>query len=189
MEIIRKLRVSFGYLSSILLIVTARPTSLLMFYAGAAVAVLGELIRVWASCYIIKLDKLTTDGPYRATRNPLYLGSFILMTGLIIVSMNPPVALLCYALFAVIYPFTIKAESMELEKKFGDYYLDYCSGTPVFFPSLKSLAACFKELKNAFTSFKTKVANFWKNREYNGIIALVVVLALLYYKFRRGSKK
>ncbi|HOT77125.1 MAG TPA: hypothetical protein PK467_15145, partial [Candidatus Wallbacteria bacterium] len=99
------------------------------------------------------------------------------------------VALLCYALFAVIYPFTIKAESMELEKKFGDYYLDYCSGTPVFFPSLKSLAACFKELKTAFTSFKSKVSNFWKNREYNGIIALVVVLALLYYKFRRGAKK
>ncbi|HBC75885.1 MAG: hypothetical protein A2008_11330 [Candidatus Wallbacteria bacterium GWC2_49_35] len=189
MEIIRKLRVSFGYLSSILLIITARPTSRLLFYSGSAVAVLGELIRVWASCYIIKLDKLTTEGPYRATRNPLYLGSFLLMSGLIIVSMNPPVALICYSLFAIIYPFTIKAESKELEKKFGDYYLDYCANTPVFFPSASSLAASLKELKNAFTSFKSKAANFLKNREYNGIIALVAVLLLLYFKFRRYAKK
>lgn len=189
MEIIRKLRVSFGYLSSILLIFTARPASRLFFYAGSAVAILGELIRVWASCYIIKLDKLTTDGPYRATRNPLYLGSFLLMTGLTIASMNLPVAAVCYALFAVIYPFTIKAESKELEKKFGDFYLDYCANTPAFFPTPKSLAASFAELRGAFTSLKTKTANFLKNREYNGIIALAAVLTILYFKFRRYAKK
>ncbi len=189
MEIIRKLRVSFGYLSSILLIVTAKPTSLFMFYAGAAIAVLGELLRVWASCYIVKLDKLTTEGPYRATRNPLYLGSFLLMSGLIIISMNPPVAFVCYSLFAIIYPFTIKAESQELQKKFGDYYSDYCAKTPVFFPGLKSFTDSLKELKNAFTSLKTKASNFMKNREYNGIIALIAVLALLYFKFKKMSKK
>ncbi len=189
MEIIRKLRVSFGYLSSILLIITAKPTSFFLFYTGAVIAVLGELLRVWASCYIIKLDKLTTEGPYRATRNPLYLGSFLLMSGLVVISMNLPIALICYALFAVIYPFTIKAESRELEKKFGDFYLEYCSKTPVFFPGLKNLSESFKELKTVFSSVKTRASNFMKNREYNGIIALIAVLFVLYFKYKKMSKK
>jgi len=188
MEIIRKLRVSFGYLSSILLIVTARPVSGVYFTLGAIVAVMGEALRVWASCYIIKLDRLTTDGPYRATRNPLYLGSFLLMSGLIIISMNPFIAAICYSLFAVIYPITIKAESKELEKKFGDYYAEYRHSTPAFFPTPKSVKRAFTEITSFFSSIGNRFANFLKNREYNGIIALVIVLALLYYKFRRSSR-
>ena len=39
---------------------------------------LGEVIRIWAAGHLRKEQVMTTGGPYRSIRNPLYLGSFLI---------------------------------------------------------------------------------------------------------------
>ena len=42
---------------------------------GAAIAILGEAIRLWAAGHLEQSKEITSSGPYRYTRHPLYLGS------------------------------------------------------------------------------------------------------------------
>ena len=49
---------------------------------GAAIGVLGEAIRIWAAGHLEKSREVTSSGPYRFTRHPLYLGSSIMALGI-----------------------------------------------------------------------------------------------------------
>src|SRR5476651_2539578 len=59
--------------------------------AGIGYIIAGVLLRLWSNGYAIKNDKLTTSGPYAFVRNPLYLGTFLIAIGFVIVlkSENP----------------------------------------------------------------------------------------------------
>ena len=91
-------RVPLGFLCAILFMVFAqpRPTTLAV---GAVVSILGLAIRAWASGHIRKNSALATSGPYAFTRNPLYLGSFLLGVGFTIASGFWPLGILFALLF------------------------------------------------------------------------------------------
>ena len=68
---------------------------------------------------------IATDGPYRLTRNPAYLGMALTYTGIALVA-NAPWALVSLpAAIAVIDRGVIAREERYLERKFGPTYLDY----------------------------------------------------------------
>src|SRR5262245_26146854 len=48
---------------------------------GGLLIVLGLVLRSWAGGILHKGAELTTTGPYRLIRNPLYVGSFLMMSG------------------------------------------------------------------------------------------------------------
>ena len=58
--------------------------------AGIGYIIAGCLIRLWSNGYAIKNDKLTTSGPYAFVRNPLYLGTFLIAIGFVIVLKSDP---------------------------------------------------------------------------------------------------
>src|ERR1022692_3681145 len=58
--------------------------------AGIGYIIVGLLIRLWSNGYAIKNDKLTTSGPYAFVRNPLYLGTFLIAIGFVIVLKSDP---------------------------------------------------------------------------------------------------
>ena len=58
--------------------------------AGIGYIIAGILIRLWSNGYAIKNDKLTTSGPYAFVRNPLYLGTFLIAIGFVIVLKSEP---------------------------------------------------------------------------------------------------
>ena len=68
---------------------------------------------------------LVTDGPYRFTRNPMYLGFAITYLGLAI-GLNAPtaIALLLPCLVLMTWGVVLR-EERYLERKFGQAYLDY----------------------------------------------------------------
>jgi protein-S-isoprenylcysteine O-methyltransferase Ste14 len=104
---------------------------------------LGAWLRVWGSAYvgssIVKSptmhgEVMLADGPYRRTRNPLYLGTLLHTLGVTI--LMPPSG----ALFAVVllWIFQIRlalAEEPFLAARFGQPYLDYKAAVPRFLPS------------------------------------------------------
>src|SRR5437588_11900332 len=73
-------RVPLGFACAGLFLLLAKPMPLTLA-AGGAVALAGLALRAWASGHIRKNARLAVSGPYAYTRNPLYLGSFILGLG------------------------------------------------------------------------------------------------------------
>ena len=59
---------------------------------GFLFAAAGEAVRFWAAGHLLKTKELITSGPYRFTRNPLYLGRLLIFTGLALMT-------LCISLF------------------------------------------------------------------------------------------
>ena len=108
--------------------------------AGIGYIIAGMLIRLWSNGYAIKNDKLTISGPYAFVRNPLYLGTFLMVLGFVIVmdSANPWLKWTVGGLFllalGLTYFRTIKDEQGMLLAKFGDAYRDYCQKVPALIP-------------------------------------------------------
>jgi protein-S-isoprenylcysteine O-methyltransferase Ste14 len=70
-------------------------------------------------------EAIVTDGPYRLTRNPAYLGMALTYAGIAIVA-NAPWALAPLPVaIAVIDRGVIAREERYLERKFGTPYVDY----------------------------------------------------------------
>ena len=94
--------------------------------AGIGFIIAGLLIRLWSNGYAIKNDKLTTSGPYAFVRNPLYLGTFLIAIGFVIVLKSEPPLLewIAGGIFLLALSFmyyrTIKAEQGMLLAKFKE---------------------------------------------------------------------
>ncbi len=72
---------------------------------------------------------LITEGPYRYSRNPMYLALSLLYAGLSIAADNPWTLALLAPLLIVMHYGVIIREERYLERKFGDDYRRYKSST------------------------------------------------------------
>lgn len=105
----------------------------------------GEGLRIWGVGHIgrksrssdIHASQLVAGGPYAHTRNPLYLGGFLLTVGLGLLSGSPWVVLGCLAYWAIIYAPIIAAEEQFLRARFGPAYEAYCLAVPRWWPRLR----------------------------------------------------
>ena len=93
-------------------------------------------MRAWSAGHIRKNQTLAVTGPYAWTRNPLYLGSFVLGLGFTIASNRPALVLLFAALFLGIYLPVMRVEAATLQSLFGTDYRRYAEAVPLFFPRL-----------------------------------------------------
>ncbi len=73
-------RQAFAVVLILLYTVTAAPIPSLVAI-GLAIAVVGTLVRLYASGFIVKNQELATDGAYRFVRHPLYTGNILLVIG------------------------------------------------------------------------------------------------------------
>ncbi len=64
-------RVPLGFACAAAAVWLARPTPRSLAI-GSAIAVAGELLRIWAAGHLEKGREVTVSGPYRFTRHPLY---------------------------------------------------------------------------------------------------------------------
>jgi protein-S-isoprenylcysteine O-methyltransferase Ste14 len=114
-------------------------------------------------------DSLNTTGMYSIVRNPLYLGNFVIILGVVLFLRIWWIPVLYATLFALYYERIIFAEEMFLRKKFTQDYLAWSSQTPAFFPKF----ALWKYPAAPF-SYKKVL-----RREYHGVMGLVMFLFLL----------
>ncbi len=113
----------------------------ILFFCGILLAAMATVGRLWCTLYIsgYKNRELITSGPYSVTRNPLYFFSMLgfLGIGLATETFTIPIALLL--LFVLIYPSVITKEEKRLKQIFGNYFDEYCSQTPRFWPNFRLL--------------------------------------------------
>jgi protein-S-isoprenylcysteine O-methyltransferase Ste14 len=149
-----------------------RPATLV---AGAVVSLFGVLLRAWASGHIRKNDALAISGPYAYTRNPLYLGSFILGLGFTIGSGRWWLGILFAALFLGIYLPVMRVESATLAQLFGESFKAYAAAVPLFLPRL-----------TPYRSEQSKVGFdrglYLRYREYRAALGLLIAWGLLVFK-------
>ena len=84
---------------------------------------------------------LATTGPYAYTRNPLYLGSFLMGVGFTIASGRWFLGFVFAALFLGIYVPVMRVESATLAELFGESYQKYAQAVPLFLPRLSRYRA------------------------------------------------
>jgi len=112
---------------------------------------------------------LNTTGMYSVVRNPLYLGNFLMVFGVMLFFRVWWIPVIYALIFALYYERIIFAEETFLRNKFGARYLDWASKTPAFVPRVSGWRA--PEL-----SFN------WRKllrHEYHGLIAIVSSMFLL----------
>lgn len=114
-------------------------------------------------------EVLNTKGIYSTVRHPLYLGNFFMWMGIVLYVGNWWFAGVCALLFWLYYERIMFAEEAFLRNKFGQTYLDWASGTPAFWPSLRNW-------KPAGWHFSMR--NVLK-REYSGFFAVFLSFALV----------
>lgn len=149
--------------------------------AGIGYIIAGFLIRLWSNGYAIKNDRLTTSGPYAFVRNPLYLGTFLIAVGFMMIlnldiSMGTMLKLLFLAALGFMYYKTIQDEQGMLLKKFGDAYKNYCSKVRAMIPSLTPYTEGEKwpfDLKRLSVS-----------KEYKTVVWVTVIIIVFHLKTR-----
>jgi len=170
---IQRFRVPLGFLFAAVFLFFARPEPLTLGIGGA-VAIVGLLIRAWASGHIRKNQNLAVSGPYSYTRNPLYLGSFILGVGFTIASGVWWLGLVFIALFLGIYFPVMRVEAEELREIFGADFRRYEKNVPLFFPRFTPLREA-KKIKFDFALYR-------RYREYQAALGLALVIGILIAK-------
>ncbi|MCJ7580460.1 MAG: DUF1295 domain-containing protein [Candidatus Aminicenantes bacterium] len=133
---IYKWRVRFGLFALIFTVLLARPI-LLSLLIGLTITIVGLTLRLWACGHLKKEKELTTSGPYRYTRNPLYLGNVLIGIGVVIGSYTWWVILIFALYFLVFYPVIILEERGRMQKFFPLQYSSYSKNVPLFFPSIR----------------------------------------------------
>ena len=73
---------------------------------------------------------VVTGGPFRFTRNPLYLSMTLIYGGISALANALPAALLLPIVLRLMQQGVIEREERYLERKFGDEYVHYKLGTP-----------------------------------------------------------
>jgi protein-S-isoprenylcysteine O-methyltransferase Ste14 len=163
MHVLTRLRVPLGFAAAIVALALADPT-MRSWWAGAAIAAIGELLRVWAAGHIEKSREITQSGPYRFVRHPLYLGSTLLGVGFVIAARHLAVAVLTLMYLSLTLTAAARSEEAHLDEKFEGAYSDYRSG--VVGPATRTFSW-------------SRVAT---NREYQAAAGLVAVFAFLYFR-------
>lgn len=83
-------------------------------------------------------QKLITTGLYAHVRNPMITGLFLLMFGLGVLFGSLSLIFIFTPVFIVLNVLYVKAvEEKEMEKKFGQEYVEYKKKVPMFIPRLR----------------------------------------------------
>ncbi len=173
-----KTRIGLAWLFSIALIACAReyPNPW-----GVAVIFLGASLRFWASGFLMKDTQVAVGGPYSLTRNPLYLGTFLMALGAAMAAEQIGFVLIFCVSFLAIYHYVILEEEEKLKRMFGKSYVTYTQSVPRFFPRLWPLSkANALSINPDASSLKFSWSIAWKNKAYEAYAAALATVGLIW---------
>ena len=113
---------------------------------GALLVFLSAALRTWGAAYLRTaivhdtaqhFNVLVADGPFRYTRNPLYLASLPMAAGIGVLASVSGFIFLVLANWIFVYRLILREEE-ALRQSQGESYRAYCELVPRFWPSLRS---------------------------------------------------
>jgi hypothetical protein len=183
-QIARRMRVPLGFLAAAFYLFelwrhAPHPQAVAW---SLALVLPGLLLRGYASGYVKKNRELTVTGPYAHTRNPLYLGSLLMLAGFALALLNWHVAAVLALGFAAVYIPVIASEERFLRTHFPQFDA-YRRAVPRLIPRLTparlpndSLLAATPAQDSQGVTSGFSWTLYWKHREYNAVLGT----ALLY---------
>ena len=154
-------RVPIGFVCGVAVLFLARPTPRSLVIGGA-IAVIGEVVRIWAAGHLDKGREVTQSGPYRFTRHPLYLGSAIVAAGVAVASARLAAVLIVGMYMAVTIGSAMRHEEENMRVQFGRGYEAYLRTTAPLVTRPFSVERAMKV-----------------NKEYKAIVGLVAAGLIL----------
>lgn len=170
-KIARRIRVPLGFAFAAIYLWLAQPSRFSIAF-GCLVALLGLLLRAYASGHLRKNEQLATSGPYAYTRNPLYLGSLVIAAGFAVAALSWWIAFIAVIIFVTIYIPVMRSEETFLRNNFPEFS-DYFNHVPQLIPRLSPY-------QSSSTGFSAHL--YWKHREYNAVLGAVLMFAALIMK-------
>lgn len=172
---------------------------------GVLIALAGQGLRLLVIGYVyvkrggknrrIYANKLVVEGLYAHTRNPMYVGNFLIALGVGVTYGSPWIYYLVIPFFGFVYLSIVMAEEAFLKKQFGREYEDYMKRVNRFVPNFHGLRESLKnyryDWKRALrkdygticgTFFGLLIISLWKSYYLYGFQAKrgeIVILALL----------
>jgi len=144
----RRIAISLVLFTSLVLldlfVFKVKPRNLLNFsdplvVLGEVLVVLGVAIRSWAAGTLHKLKQVTRIGPYAMVRNPLYVGSFMMMFGFCALMQEAHTIWVILGPLAFMYWLKVRQEEVWLASMFENDWADYVKSTPRFIPNRLAL--------------------------------------------------
>jgi len=166
-------RIRSALVCIILVIALAKPNPY-SIGAGILITIVGLLIRAWACVHIRKEKRLAVSGPYRYTRNPLYLGNLIIGIAIAAGSNSWWVTAVFIAYFLIFYTVAVLVEKDKMEHLFPKEYDDYEKKVPLFFPMLRPY--------RGLSPIRHDPRLYIENREYRALIGLAIFWVILVLK-------
>lgn len=152
---------------------------------GVVLVILGESVRFWSAGHLWKTRELVTSGPYRYTRNPLYLGRLLIFSGLCVMTRLPfglhwAVLVLGWGIFFGYYlPRKERVEPARLKEFHGERYERYRVAVPALFPALRPYPDA---VQRPWSPQRMR-----RNREHWMVVGLLAVSVYLFWKAYSGS--
>jgi hypothetical protein len=112
---------------------------------GAVLVFISAAIRTWGAAYLRTSvvhdtaqhsEALVADGPFRYTRNPLYLASVFMAAGIGVLASRTGFIFLVLANWLFVYRLIFREEEALRESQ-GESYRAYCRSVPRFWPSIR----------------------------------------------------
>lgn len=141
----------------------------LMPVLGLIFVLAGLLLRSWAAGVIAKRAALATVGPYAFVRHPLYVGSFSIALGFVLIMEDRLALMATLLLYWAIYLPVMRAEERELAQRFGEMWRTYAARTGGVIPRLP--------LRRVPGEWSWR--RWWRNREWRMWPQTALVIAIL----------
>lgn len=171
-KLLQKFRVPLGFIFAAVVLIFAQPNWVTIGIGGAC-GLIGVALRAWSAGHIRKGTVLAASGPYRYTRNPLYLGSFIMGLGLMGASGVWWLVLLFSILFLCIYLPVMSVEAEELTATFGEEFANYAKAVPLFLPGFRAGQKSSKKFESSL---------YLRYREYQALLGYIAIIGVLILK-------
>jgi len=158
----------------------------IIWMAGPFFLILGETLRCWGIKHIGKhsrtrkrqCKRIVMSGPYALTRNPLYVGNLLIMTGFMVMSELLWILAIIVPLFLFYYTCIIFWEEDILGETFPEEAARYFERVPRWF----SLKGFRERLREAFSTKGSTLLTEVIYREQRTLQFIVVMTVLLILK-------
>lgn len=155
----------------------AQPT-LAGLLIGTLCVAMGAAWRIWSAGYIDKNVRLTTEGPYRWHRHPLYWGTFWIGLGFAAMIHRVWFWVALFVYFILVYGRTVREEETFLRERFGQAFEAYASHTPLWWPR--------PPVQRMDSPSRWSWTRVQRHREHRTLVAVTLWTALFWIRWSVG---